>query len=189
MLQLRTASAGTSAGGPDASPGPASGGPRLPAREPAASTVARNLVVARDLVGMTQHELAARSGVSRATIAQLESGGGDPRLSTIADVAEALGVSPVILLSGRKEVTAFTGLCRDLADRPVGINDQDVARMHAFAGSVLHRDWSRAARIGASVARAAGCKSPGAAATAGVFSVVAPGRGTAIGTALGRLLE
>ncbi|HEX8911515.1 MAG TPA: helix-turn-helix domain-containing protein [Humisphaera sp.] len=158
-------------------------------KESPARVIARNLVIARDLVGFTQHELAAKSGVSRATVAQLESGGGDPRLSTIVDVAAALGISPLVLLAGRREVTALTALGRDLAERPVAIGDQDLARMREFAGSVIQRDWGRAARIGASVGRAGGCKSPGSAATAGLFSVVAPGRGTAVGTALGRLLE
>ena len=163
----------------------------LPAarREPAAVVLARNLVIARDLAGMTQHDLAARSGVSRATIAQIESGGGDPRLSTISEVAQALGISVVVLLAGRRDVKAISGVCLNLASSPVRVDAQDQERMTAFAESSLARDWRRAARIGAAIGRAAGCKSPGAAATAGLFSVVVPGRGTAIGAALGRLLE
>lgn len=158
-------------------------------RESVSAVIARNLVVARDLVGMTQHELAARSGISRATVAQLESGVSDPRLSTITDISQALGVSPLVLLAGRREVRALADLGPELASRPVTIDDQELARMRAFAASPLHRDQGRAARLGASAGRAAGCKSLGSAATAGVFSVVAPGRGTAAGAALGRLLE
>ncbi len=157
-------------------------------RQSAGQIVGRNLVIARDLAGMTQHDLAARSGVSRATIAQLESGGGDPRLSTIADVAEALGVSPIVLLAGHREVAALAGLVDQVKAQPVPLNEQDAARMRALAESSVDRDWRRAARIGAAASRAAGCPSPGATATAGLFSTVVPGRGTVVGTALGHLL-
>lgn len=162
-----------------------------PARppEPLARVLARNLVVARHLVGMTQHELAARSGVSRATVAQVESGAGDPRLSTLRDLAGAMGVSPIVLLAGTREVQALAALPCEVADRPVAVADQDLARMREFSASLLHRDWSKGARIGAGIARLAGCRTPGGAATAGLFSVASPGWGTVVGTSLGRLLE
>ncbi|MBI4492177.1 MAG: helix-turn-helix transcriptional regulator [Chloroflexi bacterium] len=48
---------------------------------------------------LTQQELAARSGVSRVTIARLESGEVDARFSTIKKLAEALGVLPQDLLA------------------------------------------------------------------------------------------
>jgi transcriptional regulator with XRE-family HTH domain len=160
-----------------------------PPPEPLARVLARNLVVARNLVGMTQHELAARSGVSRATVAQVESGAGDPRLSTLRDLAGAMGISPIVLLAGTREVQALAALPREVADRPVPVADQDLARMREFSASLLHRDWSRGARIGAGIARSAGCRTPGGAATAGLFSVSSPGWGTVVGTALGRLME
>jgi len=148
----------------------------------------RNLVIARDLAGVTQHELATQSGVSRATIAQIESGDADPRLSTIADIAEALGLANVVLLASRREIQAMAQVCQQLTTHPVAVSEQDQARMAEFAGSALDRDWRRAARIGAAISRTAGCVSPGASTTAGLFSVAVPGRGTAVGAVLGRLL-
>ena len=67
---------------------------------PAIDTLlARNLVTARLRAGLTQFELAAAARVSRATIAQLESGDSDPRLSTLVEIAKALRISPLALLS------------------------------------------------------------------------------------------
>jgi predicted transcriptional regulator len=50
---------------------------------------------------LTQEELAERSGVSRPTIARLESSGDDARLKTIRKLAEALGVEPTELTGAR----------------------------------------------------------------------------------------
>jgi hypothetical protein len=51
--------------------------------------------------------------------------------------------------------TTITTFCRELAERPVGVNDQDLSWMWEFARS-LQRDCGRAG----------GCTGPGAAATA-----------------------
>lgn len=73
-------------------------------RETLSTTLAKNVMLARKAQsGMTQEELARASGVSRATIAQLEGGdeSNDPRLSTIVSLARALDTSPFLLLMGR----------------------------------------------------------------------------------------
>jgi len=76
------------------------------------SVLARNLVLARSNARLTQQRLAAKSRVSRATIAQLETGAGDPRLSTLSLLAEALGLRVLDLLcAGHDTKTAQNDPC------------------------------------------------------------------------------
>ena len=77
------------------------------ARERLASHLSANVVRLRDEQGLTQQALAGLARLSRATIAQIETGQADPRLSTIELVASALGVSPQSLLSDPR----MTGRC------------------------------------------------------------------------------
>jgi transcriptional regulator with XRE-family HTH domain len=58
----------------------------------AASHLARNLVNLRRTRGLTQDMLARDSGTPRSTIANLESGEGNPSLAVLVKVAQALGV-------------------------------------------------------------------------------------------------
>jgi DNA-binding XRE family transcriptional regulator len=46
------------------------------------------LKTARALTGITQEELAEKSGISRATLFQIESGKGNPRLSTVESLVK-----------------------------------------------------------------------------------------------------
>ena len=57
-----------------------------------ASHLARNLVSLRHTRSLTQEGLARHAGVPRSTIANLESGEGNPSLSVLVKVAHALGV-------------------------------------------------------------------------------------------------
>ena len=50
------------------------------------------LTQARKAAQMTQAELAERAGLSRMTVQRLESGGLDPRLSTLSEMARVLGL-------------------------------------------------------------------------------------------------
>lgn len=74
------------------------------------SSLARNLLVARKAAGLTQEQLSERSGYSRLTVVNLENGQGEPRLSTITDLATALGISPLLLLITREELLAIQSI-------------------------------------------------------------------------------
>jgi transcriptional regulator with XRE-family HTH domain len=159
-------------------------------RESIDSILAKNLVAARVIAGMTQHDLAAAAGVSRATIAQLETGFSDPRLSTVVDIARALGIAPIVLLSGTEEVEALEELVAQSGENRLQIPPADLARMRDYVESGMLKDRIRAARVGAAVARGGSNDTPpGVAVTAGVFSATSPGRGTVVGAKLGKLLQ
>jgi putative transcriptional regulator len=67
------------------------------------SPVSLRLRVLREARGLTQAELARRSGVRRETINRLESGGAETRLlATFEKLARALDVALVDLLDGAK---------------------------------------------------------------------------------------
>ena len=58
-----------------------------------------NLKALRTEAGLSQSELARRIGRTPAYICDLERGRGAPNLSTLAPIADALGVSPSTLIS------------------------------------------------------------------------------------------
>lgn len=64
-----------------------------PMTESAPANLARNLRTLRDAQSLTQHQLAARAGVPRATLAHLETGGGNPTLLVTLRIASALNVT------------------------------------------------------------------------------------------------
>lgn len=78
-------------------------GPDEPAR--VASHLARNLLGLRHARGLTQHELARTASVPRSTVANLESGSGNPSLAVLVKVSRALG-APIdeLLASPRAKV-------------------------------------------------------------------------------------
>lgn len=66
-------------------------------RPPAVVKLTR-LKVIRERKALTQEELAQRAGVSRITVARLETGVDEPRPSTTRKLAAALGVEPEALM-------------------------------------------------------------------------------------------
>jgi len=69
--------------------------PPVPAAQ---ATFAACLVRLRKAAGLTQDQLAERSGISQAQISQLERGTWEPRLGTLISLARALGVAPATFL-------------------------------------------------------------------------------------------
>jgi DNA-binding XRE family transcriptional regulator len=60
--------------------------------------LAANVVASRRAAGLTQKQLAKTAELSRATVHLVEAGACDPRVSTIAQLARALNVTPTVLL-------------------------------------------------------------------------------------------
>jgi transcriptional regulator with XRE-family HTH domain len=169
-------------------------GPAVPlpvpavASESADSVLAKNLVVARVVAGVTQQALADAAGVSRATVAQLETGYSDPRLSTIVELATALGIPPILLLLGKPEALALSAFF-EKPSSDLSVNAGDVARMRRLVETGMLKDRLRAALVGASAARDSGEEGSIAAVSAAIFSAIHPGPGTVAGMLLGRLLS
>lgn len=84
-----------------------------------AAHLARNLISLRHARALTQEALARSSGVPRSTIANLESGDGNPSLAVLVKVASALGV-PIdeLLSSPRAKVRKWAAA--DLSSRSRG---------------------------------------------------------------------
>lgn len=73
-----------------------------PATEELVFSLARNVATARAFRGYTQEQLADRADLSRPTIAKIEGGDAEPTLKTIAALATALEVPPLMLLVDKK---------------------------------------------------------------------------------------
>lgn len=65
---------------------------------PPPAAFARNLRAAREKAGLSQEALAERAGMHRNAVALLETGKRDPRVSTVAKLAQALGIPASDLL-------------------------------------------------------------------------------------------
>lgn len=160
-------------------------------REILTTQIAKNLILARHALGVTQEALAHESGVSRATIAQIESGTSDPRITTLADIARALGISPALLLLRPADLaTLFKFVRKSEVDHVLqSLAPGRVDNMNRLRQSGLQKDLLAAALAGAEAARSAGYRSPGAIVGAGIGSAIDPGLGTAVGTLLGVVLD
>jgi transcriptional regulator with XRE-family HTH domain len=114
--------------------------------------VAQNLLYARNALDITQQELADTSGVSRATIAQLEAGVGDPRLSTLEALAATLHVPVHFLLLDQASFRALAELSAGVPQNRPPSSDR-VMRVLRVGGALSRQ---RAASLGVDVARDAG---------------------------------
>lgn len=55
--------------------------------------LARNLCAVRKMRGMTQQDLASKTGIQRSNVCRMEKGKHSPRIDTLVRIAKALGVS------------------------------------------------------------------------------------------------
>lgn len=60
--------------------------------------IAEAVIKNRHLIGLTQKELAYKSKLSETSIKQIESGKGNPLLSTLIKIAKALNIKPYQLV-------------------------------------------------------------------------------------------
>lgn len=147
-----------------------------------ASIIGVNLVLAREAAGVTQHELARLARTSRATIAQIEAGISDPRLSTITSLANALGVSPHLLIAGPEEAARLVDIidnCHEIID--LAPDDAETEVMETMVQSRLPKENRRGARYAADYVRTRGYATLGSRVGAAVINAHLPGIGAAIG--------
>lgn len=167
---------------------PSSARATIRVRESVETALARNLVLARIAEGVTQKELASASEVSRATIAQLETGVSDPRVSTVTDLARALGLPTAFLLLSVEEIAALIRLVDEIRAHPIEVPPEQAARIRELLQTGLLRDRNRAARLGAELV-GGNVTSPAAAALSAIFATIAPKEGPVVAAALGRLVD
>lgn len=86
--------------------------------------VAERIRVERERQGLSQAELARRSGVSQSNLTRLENGGRACTISTLTKLAHGLGMKPAELLGSRldppkptRAEKAFFRVCEKLRDR------------------------------------------------------------------------
>jgi len=153
--------------------------------------LAQNLLLARIGANWTQHNLAEASGVSRATIAQIEAGIGDPRLSTVELLAAALEVPLLLLLYGRAEFLALATVVSTPGPEAAAaaLLPSKLRTMNYLVDSGNPRNRLEAARLGVETLRDAGLNDLGQVVGAAIGSARLPGRGTLMAARLVQLLK
>ncbi len=104
------------------------GGPKATAEYAAFGAyyrLAREIFDLRKAAGLTQRQLAARSGVQQADISRIEAGDANPTLATIAALAYALGTE--VALDRRAERKGLGERRRRASKRPPTVRRRPVA--------------------------------------------------------------
>lgn len=103
----------------------------------AASRWAHRIRATRLRMGLSQAELASRSGLTPAAISQLENGQREPSFSTLVRLSEALETSPNDLMGAEEKLDPeLQVLFRDLKDMDAG----DLEKVVAFAKFIAVQD-------------------------------------------------
>lgn len=153
--------------------------------------LAQNVFAARSANEMTQADLADRSRCSRATIAELEAGQGNPTISTLSNIALALNTSVLLLLIGEEELQVLSMVAAGIDDVEGFSSDQlpqlgaALAEMERLKSSPLPNARRKLALSAARAVSQASKKATAAMVGAAIGSFVLPGFGTALGAALG----
>ena len=66
-------------------------------------TILSQLIALRKSQRLTQAELATRAAMTRMTVQRIESSGTDPRLTTVEELAKALGLELMLVPSERRQ--------------------------------------------------------------------------------------
>lgn len=105
--------------------------------ETASETWARRIRSTRIRLGLSQADLARRSGLTPAAISQLENGQREPAFSTLIRLAHALETSPNDLIGAEDRLDPeLQGLFRNLKD----MDPADLDKVIAFAKYIASKD-------------------------------------------------
>lgn len=86
------------------------------------SILAEQIAVARKAAGLSQQQLAKKSGVGRGTIPRIETGDVDPQIGTLLLIARVLGLEPLLVPSWLKqEVVSFIRSGGKIIGQPPGV--------------------------------------------------------------------
>lgn len=91
-----------------------------------ADTIAEQLKGAREAAGLSQRAVSAISGAQQGQLSKIENGSVDPRLSSVEQIARALGLE--LVLVPRRSLSAVEAVLgkRPDAGRPAYALDDDV---------------------------------------------------------------
>jgi len=154
-------------------------------REDRTTALANNLRMARNAIGITQQKLIDAVGHTRVTIGKIESGDGDPRLSTIVDLATALGISPILLLITKEELFAIADSVKNLADYKDSI-PKETAVAFEFANTKTKKGLEDVIQLAVDNFKP---KGNGEMIGTAMGTASQPGNGSQIGKAIGKALE
>jgi transcriptional regulator with XRE-family HTH domain len=82
------------------------------------SPLGKRLKELREAAGLTQQDVAFRSGLSISIVSQIEQGLKDPRVSTVKALATALGVDAGALIDGQEKAEAQPSAPKRSRGRP-----------------------------------------------------------------------
>ena len=88
------------------------------------------MVKARKLAGVSQRVLSDRTGIQQSQISKIENGSVDPRLSTMTELARALGLE--IMVVPQKSIPLFKSMSELLAT-PESTTESDMEARPAYS--------------------------------------------------------